>query len=164
MREPAPRQYEQYDPRETQGAPQWPTPPMAAPGAAQLVTPASATITRRPPRRRSFIGDVSAGLFLGDFATDLGLPGAITQVAVSFVPLIGSTCAVRDLIADLRRHDHVGAALNALALTPVLGGFSKTFEVIRSTAHIGHAMHVSHSQAERKNERNGQARPPTRHR
>lgn len=163
MREPAPRQREQYDPRGTQEAPQWPTPPMAVPGAAQPVAPESETIARRAPRRRSVIGDVSAGLFLGDFATDLGLPGAITQVAVSFVPLIGSTCAVRDLIADLRHHDHVGAALNALALTPVLGGFSKTFEVIRSTAHIGHAMHVSHNQAERKNERNGhQAQPPAR--
>lgn len=160
MREPAPRQYEEYDPR---GAPQWPTPPLTSIEAARPVTPESATVTRRPPRRRSFVGDVSAGLFLGDFATDLGLPGAVTQVAVSFIPLIGSTCAVRDLIADLRRHDHVGAALNALALTPVLGGFSKTFEVIRSTAHIGHAMHVSHQQAERKNERNSHAQPPARH-
>ena len=144
------------------GAPEWPTPPMAVSGAATPVTPESATVTRRPPRRRSFIGDVSAGLFLGDFATDLGLPGAVTQVAVSFVPLIGSTCAVRDLIADLRHHDHVGVALNALALTPILGGFSKTFEVIRSSAHIGHAMHVSHNQAERKNERDAHAQPPAR--
>lgn len=101
-------------------------------------------------RRRSLVGDVAAGLFLGDFATELGLPGAITQVTVSFVPLIGSACAARDLVADLRRHDHVGAALNALALTPILGGFSKTFEVIRSTAHIGHAMRSAHHQAHRK--------------
>jgi hypothetical protein len=116
---------------------------------------------RRPrrQRRRSFVGDVTAGLILGDFATDLGVPGAVTQVVVSFVPLIGSTCAVRDLVADLRRHDHVGAALNFLALTPILGGFSKTFEVIRSTAHVGHAMHVSHQQAERRKEEAASSQP-----
>ncbi|HZC05300.1 MAG TPA: hypothetical protein VE338_06640 [Ktedonobacterales bacterium] len=170
MREPAPRQSDTpdasnaYDPRNLQRAQQWPTPPMLAHGAGGPVTPESATVTRRPPRRRSFVGDVSAGLFLGDFATDLGLPGAVTQVVVSFVPLIGSTCAVRDLIADLRHHDHLGAALNALALTPVLGGFSKTFEVIRSTAHVGHAMHVSQQQAERKREQRPSSRQPARRR
>jgi len=104
----------------------------------------------RPPRRRSFVGDVSAGLFLGDFARDLGLPGAVTQVAISFVPLIGSMCAVRDLTADLRHHDGLGAFLNVLALTPIFGGFSKTFEVMRSTAHVGHAVHSAHRQAERR--------------
>jgi hypothetical protein len=39
--------------------------------------------------------------------------------------------------------------LNVLALTPIFGGFSKTFEVIRSTAHVGHAVHSAHQQAER---------------
>ncbi len=117
---------------------------------ASQATPEAATVVRRPARRRSFVGDISAGLFFGDFAHDLGLPGAVTQIAVSFIPLIGSICAVRDLTADLRHHDHVGAALNALALTPVLGGFSKTFEVIRSTAHVGHAVHSAHQQAQRR--------------
>lgn len=105
-----------------------------------------------PARRRSVIGDVAAGLFLGDFASELGLPGAVTQIAISFVPLIGSLCAVRDLVADVRRRDRLGALLNVLALTPVLGGFSKTFEVIRSTAHVGHAVHVSRHQAQRRND------------
>ena len=73
-------------------------------------------------RRRSVLGDVTAGLLLGDFAEELGMPGAVTQVVISFVPVLGSTCAIRDLVADLRHKDHVGATLNFLALTPVLGG------------------------------------------
>lgn len=143
MSQPAP---DQSDPRDL--------------GAAQPLTVTTRTATadaptvvrsgrRRRVRRRSVLGDMTAGLLLGDFANDLGLPGAVTQVVISFVPLLGTTCAVRDLVADLRHHDRVGAALNFLALTPVLGGFSKTFEVIRSTAHIGHVMHISHEQAQR---------------
>jgi hypothetical protein len=154
----------EYDPRDAQSAPQWPvapaqTPPATAPLPAHLAPSLPASAGRRPVRRRSFVGDVSAGLFFGDFARDLGLPGAITQVAVSFVPLLGSICAVRDLTADLRRHDHIGAALNALALTPIVGGFSKTFEVIRSTAHVGHAVHISHQQAQRKHDGGEVAQP-----
>ncbi len=158
MREPA---FHEYDPRSPQPAPQWPTAPVTsteplpahlAPAIAPAAVAERPTVAARSRRRRSLIGDVSAGLFLGDFAVDLGLPGAVTQIAISFVPLIGSTCAVRDLVADLRRHDHLGAALNFLALAPILGGFSKTFEVIRSTAHVGHAVHVSHHQAQRANE------------
>ncbi len=139
-----------YDPRYPESAQQqWPVTPIPP------VAPAPAVL---PPRRRSLIGDVSAGLFLGDFADELGLPGAVTQVAISFVPLIGSMCAVRDLVADVRRRDRVGATLNFLALTPILGGFSKTFEVIRSTAHIGHAVHVSRHQAQRRRDEQAQRR------
>lgn len=149
MLEPAPQQ---YDPRESAPAPQWPTPSLTA--SAGMSAPRVATVVREPaprrPQRRSFVGDVSAGLFLGDFAQELRLPGAVTQVAISFVPLLGSMCAVRDLTADLRRHDRVGVFLNFLALTPIFGGFSKTFEVIRSTAHVGHAVHSAHQQAERR--------------
>lgn len=121
-------------------------------GAPSRLASSALPLDLEVARRRSFIGDVAAGLFLGDFARDLRLPGAVTQVAISFVPLIGSICALRDLIADLRHHDHVGAALNALALTPILGGFSKTFEVIRSTAHVGHAVHSARHQAQRRHD------------
>ncbi len=146
-RDPAP---DFYDPRHPESAPpRWPAPP---------ATPAALTSAALPRRRRSLIGDVSAGLFLSDFADELGLPGAVTQVAISFVPLIGSMCAVRDLVADVRRRDRVGATLNFLALTPILGGFSKTFEVIRSTAHVGHAVHISRQQAERRRDEQAQRR------
>jgi hypothetical protein len=131
----------------------------SGPSASQA-TPETATVVRRSARRRSFVGDISAGLFLGDFAHELGLPGAVTQIVISFVPLIGSICAVRDLTADLRHHDHVGAALNALALTPVLGGFSKTFEVIRNTAHLGHAVHSAHQQAQRRKDGDSEQQLP----
>lgn len=145
-RDPAP---DFYDPRHPErAASRWPAAPVTPAMPAALVT--------TPPRRRSLIRDVSAGLFLGDFADELGLPGAVTQVAISFVPLIGSMCAVRDLVADVRRRDRVGALLNFLALTPILGGFSKTFEVIRSTAHVGHAVHISRQQAERRRDEQAQ--------
>lgn len=150
--QPSPYSAGAYDQRYAPTTPQWPATGVAAGDAAPLpphLAPAQpAPLATR--RRRSVLGDVTAGLLLGDFATDLGLPGAVTQVVISFVPLLGTTCAVRDLVADLRHRDHVGATLNFLALTPVLGGFSKTFEVIRSTAHVGHAMHVGHQRAERR--------------
>ncbi len=189
MRESAPYSNDAYDPRRQHSAepPRWPVAPSQYPNAvsgqagyqagymapppgamrASPVTPESATAVvarERRPRRRSLMGDVAAGLFLGDFAHDLGLPGAVTQVVISFVPLIGSTCAVRDLVADLRRHDHVGAALNVLALTPILGGFSKTFEVIRSTAHVGHAVRISQHQAQRKRDDDAEQPQPARRR
>lgn len=136
-----------------QGAQGYGTPPGgSAPASAPLAMIDAPTLIRapqRPRRRRSFVGDITAGLFLGDFARDLGLPGAVTQITVSFIPLVGSTCAVRDLIADLRHRDRIGALLNVLALTPILGGFSKTFEVIRSLSHVGHAAHIAHEQRER---------------
>lgn len=159
--QPSPYSAGAYDQRYPQGAPQWPAGGVAA-GDTTPLPPhlAPAQPTQPAPlatRRRSVLGDVTAGLLLGDFATDLGLPGAATQIVVSFVPLLGSTCAIRDLVADLRHRDHVGATLNFLALTPILGGFSKTFEVLRSTAHVGHAVHVSRAQAERRKQRDAEA-------
>ena len=101
---------------------------------------------------RSFLGDIVAGALFGDFARDLRVPGAATQIVLGFLPLIGSMCAVRDLIADLRHHDHTGAFLNALALAPIIGGFSKTLEVVRGFGHVGHAIHVSQQQRAQRRE------------
>ena len=127
---------------------------MADPRSAQPYEPGGAyphaapTIVADYPRRRSFLGDVVAGAFLGDFERDLRIPGAVTQIILAFIPLIGTICAVRDLIADLRHHDRTGAFLNALALAPVLGGFSKTLEVVRGFAHVSHALQVARHQRE----------------
>ncbi|GEM_PF-1353832 len=93
------------------------------------------------PRRHSFISDVFRGAFLGDYATDLGIPGAVTQIICGFLPAIGDLCAMRDITADLGRRDWVGVGLNCLALIPVAGGFPKTIEVIRSLSHVGHVIH-----------------------
>ncbi|HEX9037405.1 MAG TPA: hypothetical protein VF808_10490 [Ktedonobacterales bacterium] len=95
------------------------------------------------PYRRSFLGDVAAGALYGDFAQDLRIPGALTQIVLSFLPLIGTLCAVRDLVADMRHRDRVGIVLNFFALAPVLGGVSKTLEVLRAFAHVGHAYRVT---------------------
>lgn len=154
--QPAPYPVDAYDPRYPRPTPQWPANAPVEVARRGDTTPLPShlapaqSMPQAAPRRRSVLGDVTAGLLLGDFAQDLGVPGAVTQIAISFVPLLGTTCAVRDLVADLRHRDHVGAALNFLALTPVLGGFSKTFEVIRNTAHVGHAMHVGRQRAEQR--------------
>lgn len=125
------------------------------PYATPLGQAASSTIVA-PYRRRSFARDVAAGAFYGDFARDLRLPGAVMQIVLAFIPLIGTICAIRDLIADLRHHDRLGAFLNVLALTPILGGFSKTLEVVRGFAHVGHAIHASN---QRREQRVGPASP-----
>jgi len=39
------------------------------------------------------LADIVRGAVQGDFARDLGLPGAVTQVALSFVPVVGTLCA-----------------------------------------------------------------------
>jgi hypothetical protein len=120
---------------------------MAGPQYSQGYAPQSALTLSR---QRSFIGDIFAGALYGDFARDLRVPGAVTQIVLAFIPLIGSICAIRDLIADLRHHDHVGAVLNIFALAPIIGGFSKTLEVLRAFAHVGHAVQVSRRQRERR--------------
>lgn len=128
--------------------------------AARPVLVEAPTLVAPYPRRRSFIGDVVAGAFLGDFARDLRIPGAVTQITLAFIPLIGSMCAVRDLIADMRHHDRVGAFLNFLALAPILGGFSKTLEVVRGFAHVSHAIRVTQHQRDQHDQHDQHAATP----
>jgi hypothetical protein len=103
--------------------------------------------TRQPMVRRRripFLRDIYNGAVRGDFAAEIGLAGALTQAALGFVPVVGTLCALRDVLADLRYRDRMGCLLNALALVPFLGGFPKTAEVIRVIHHAGHVVHVSH--------------------
>src|SRR5690348_10990607 len=60
-----------------------------------------------------FVVDVWRGAVIGDFATEIGFFGALTQALLGFVPVIGTLCAVRDLIADMRMGDRLGMLLNA---------------------------------------------------
>jgi hypothetical protein len=76
----------------------------------------------------------------GDFARELGLAGALTQAALGYCPGVGTCCAARDLLADLRHRDGLGALLNSLALFPVLGGFPKTAAALRHIHLIGRAV------------------------
>jgi hypothetical protein len=86
--------------------------------------------TQRPPQPSVF-SDIAKGLFQGDYATELGLPGAAAQVALSFVPVVGTLCALRDASADQQRNDKPGVVLNLLSTVPVFGGAAKTAEVLR---------------------------------
>ena len=85
-----------------------------------------------PPKKPSvWPVDIVKGAFLGDYAERLGVPGYATQGILGFVPIIGSCCAFRDLLANWDKRDGWGIALNAFSLMPVLGGFPKTARAIR---------------------------------
>jgi len=99
---------------------------------------------RMAGERRSSIGrDIIRGAFLGDYAPSLGLPGALTQVALSFVPVVGTLCALRDAQADRVRRDRPGVVLNLLAALPVFGGVAKTAEVLRHAQRLKRGFDVS---------------------
>jgi hypothetical protein len=97
-----------------------------------------------PVRRRIPLGrDIFNGAVRGDYAPRLGVPGTATQIALAFVPGIGTLCALRDALANWGKRDGVGVALNLLALVPLLGGFPKTAAVLRAVQHVGRAVHIT---------------------
>jgi len=98
----------------------------------------------QPTRRYSFFGDIYAGAVRGDFAEDLRVPGIATQLVLGFVPVVGTMCALRDFVADRRRGDRLGMALNLLGVVPFLWGFPKTAAIIHSVHHVGRAIHQTH--------------------
>jgi hypothetical protein len=101
-----------------------------------------------PPKRKpGLLGDIYNGAVRGDFARELGLAGALTQMILGYTPGFGTLCASRDLIADLRQRDRLGAALNFLALFPVLGGFPKTAAVIQHVHLVGRALRKTRANA-----------------
>ena len=111
-----------------------------------VVAHSIATATAQAPvrqRYRPFLpADVFRGAVLGDFAR-LGMAGYVTQAAFGFIPAVGSVCALRDLTADLRRRDRIGATLNGLSLIPFLGGFPKIARVVRSVRDTGNAVQLT---------------------
>jgi hypothetical protein len=82
-------------------------------------------------KQPTILADVTRGALQGDFAPELGLPGAVTQVALTFVPVVGTLCGLRDAAADKRRGDNVGVALNLMSVLPVVGGLAKAVELGR---------------------------------
>ena len=97
-----------------------------------------------------FIRDIFRGALLGDFALDLGIAGALTQVVLAYTPVVGDICAIRDMAGDVYHRDKLGFLLSAIALIPVLGGIAKTVDVIHNTHRVGAALVRSrnrHSQA-----------------
>src|SRR5260221_7200817 len=84
-------------------------------------------VVQRKPS--SWLKDVYGGAVLGDFATEVRLPGAVTHAALGFVPVIGTVTALRDFVACWLDADWLGMVLNLLAVMAVLGGVLKTGDV-----------------------------------
>jgi hypothetical protein len=87
------------------------------------------------------IRDLYRGAFLGDFAATVGIPGAVTQALLGYVPVVGTITALRDAVADWRQHDSAGIVLNILAALPIVGGLAKTADVL----HALHRLHRAYS-------------------
>jgi hypothetical protein len=113
--------------------------------ARTLVQPADIAAPPRIPLLR----DIFNGAVRGDYARRLGVPGAATQIALAFVPGVGTLCALRDALANWGRRDGVGVTLNLLAVVPLFGGFPKTAAVLRTVQHVGRAVHVTRQRRRR---------------
>ena len=98
---------------------------------------------RSPRNQPTLIDDIILGAIKGDFAQELGGAGRLTQVVMGFMPGISTCCAMRDLIADWRLHDRTGAALNGLAMIPLVGGLSKIAAVLRATRRMSKALRAA---------------------
>jgi hypothetical protein len=99
----------------------------------QLETETAVT-TRTHPQPAVWPIDILKGMLIGDYAENLGTAGYLTQGILGFVPIIGTCCAARDLLANMGKGDRGGVILNAIALLPVLGGITKLARALRSIA------------------------------
>lgn len=91
--------------------------------------------------RYSLLRDIWKGAVQGEYADHLGLVGALTRIAIGFIPVVGTACALRDYFACRRKRDNIGAALNAMALLPIAGGFPQAAETIRDMTLTMEMMH-----------------------
>jgi hypothetical protein len=94
----------------------------------------TAVTTRTHPLPAVWPIDILKGMLIGDYAENLGTAGYLTQGILGFVPIIGTCCAARDLLANMGKGDRGGVILNAIALLPVLGGVTKLARALRSIA------------------------------
>jgi hypothetical protein len=94
----------------------------------------SQPVVRRRPS--SWLRDVYGGAVLGDFATEVHLPGAVTHAALGFVPVIGTVTALRDFVACWLDADGLGMVLNLLAVMPIFGGVPKTLDVLHGVHRV----------------------------
>src|SRR5262249_45699541 len=100
--------------------------------------------------------DIFRAVLLGDFAGHLGPAGGVTQIVISFTPGIGTLAAMRDFIADVSKPEPLGIVLNGFSMLPVLGGFSKTAEVMNRVQMVDESFVVVHGVRERKAFADGQ--------
>lgn len=94
------------------------------------------TVVAPPIHRRpsAWPIDILKGMLIGDYADNLGTAGYMTQGILGFIPIVGTCCAVRDLLANVGKGDRGGVILNAIAILPILGGISKLARALRSMA------------------------------
>jgi hypothetical protein len=104
---------------------------MSEPFNPQTATATTATQTATRPKPSIWPVDIALGALVGDFAKVLGVPGYLTQGILGFVPVVGTCCAARDLLANWAKRDGKGVLLNAISLVPVAGGISKMAHVMR---------------------------------
>jgi hypothetical protein len=119
---------------------------------------APAVVASRPAPTRpkySLVGDIYRGAVWGDFSPSIGIPGAVTQALLGYVPVVGTATALRDAVADWRGHDGVGLILNIFAAFPVLGGLAKTADVL----HVLHRLHRAYTGREKNQEGETAVRP-----
>jgi hypothetical protein len=112
---------------------------------------------RRPPAVWPI--DILNGAFRGDYCTNLGYMGYITQGICGFLPGIGSLCAFRDFFAAMRHKDRLGMVLNGFSVLPIAGGFPKTAHVIRGVVDVSQAASVGYNM--RQHHIDKHAPPPT---
>lgn len=104
-----------------------------------------------PLRKYSVVRDLYWGTVLGDFAPAIGIPGALIQAVLGYVPVLGTITALRDATAGFWRHDDVGIVLNCLALFPVLGGLAKTADVLHGLRGL-HGLHRAYTSSQQPGE------------
>jgi hypothetical protein len=119
--------------------------------------PATATAPNIP--HHPLLPDIANAILLGDFCPTLGPAGAVTQVILNFIPGIGTLAAMRDLVADVRKPEPLGIVLNGLSVIPVLGGFTKTAEVLSNVSFAGESFVCLHGLQERAAFRDGEMHP-----
>jgi hypothetical protein len=98
----------------------------------EQLSPTATVTTRNNPQPAVWPIDILKGMLIGDFAKNLGVAGYLTQGILGFVPIVGTCCAARDLLANLGKGDRAGVIVNAIALLPILGGVPKTTRALRS--------------------------------
>ena len=86
----------------------------------------------------------AAGLMVAFAAGRLaGIRSAPLLAALTFVPVVGTLCGLRDAAADQRRGDYPGVALNLLSIVPVVGGMAKALELARHAQRLKRGWVVS---------------------
>jgi hypothetical protein len=100
----------------------------------EQLSPTTTMTTPSHPRPAVWPIDILKGMLIGDFADNLGAAGYVTQGILAFIPIIGTCCAARDLLANMGKGDRGGVIINAISLLPILGGIPKLARALRSIA------------------------------